>query len=570
MSGDPEAIHRWLEGSNPGHYRQLALYLQVLREVLPRSVDLAIHHLVTQLQPGRYARLDPDQRALFHRRVVDLVGRCCSLLTVEQLTSLAARIARDRQREQRRRQRRLLERLQASDPDEDEPGGDLPDGAEADPAEEAAAPSPLFSWGFEAADDPLPPGSVRLGMAPPLRGDRLGWFEGPAHDPERHQGAGEPLREEGEDDLADLFAAAGLDDLDQDHQGPADSSRDEGVFGAGGHHASLSDALSDAFSDAFRDVDGLAGSDADSLDDSTADSLDDSTAASHADSDADDSPDFSSAFDSSFNAAFNDAFREGFRDGSSEAFSEAFSTGDRTDAPDPADDEADGRSPDGAPAGAGSAAIEGAMAAWALLRRSGDSGPGERSGSIGPDDDDERPDAEVEDASAWLPGSSAGGLLPRDPLALLAWLELHQLALDRRLRNLSHALNVELLRAGLLQALLPASLLDAVLEGRIDPQGAPPNLLRLQLPMALPDLESPLQVTVLLLRCGDLELEQPRLRTVRRELQRRRQESRRMAQHYRRLQRRLQAREAEALWLQDIRQRGPGPATPGPAMPGQP
>lgn len=210
------------------------------------------------------------------------------------------------------------------------------------------------------------------------------------------------------------------------------------------------------------------------------------------------------------------------------------------------------------------------MAAWALLRRSGDSGPGERSGSFGPEDDDEGAGGEAEDASAWLPGSSAGGLLPRDPLALLAWLELHQLALDRRLRNLSHALNVELLRAGLLQALLPASLLDAVLEGRIDPQGAPPNLLRLQLPMALPDLERPLQVTVLLLRCGDLELEQPRLRTVRRELQRRRQESRRMAQHYRRLQRRLQAREAEALWLQDIRQRGPGPATPGPATPGRP
>jgi hypothetical protein len=35
-----------------------------------------------------------------------------------------------------------------------------------------------------------------------------------------------------------------------------------------------------------------------------------------------------------------------------------------------------------------------------------------------------------------------------------------------------------------------------------------------------------------------------------------------MAQHYRRLQRRLQGREAEALWLQDIHQRRPGPPTP--------
>jgi hypothetical protein len=189
------------------------------------------------------------------------------------------------------------------------------------------------------------------------------------------------------------------------------------------------------------------------------------------------------------------------------------------------------------------------MAAWALLRGSGGSGRRVRRGPLELIADGE-------------PGTSSGGLLPRQPLALLAWLELHELALARRLRNLSHALNVELLRAGLLQALLPASLLDAVLEGRIDPQGAPPNLLRLLLPMALPGLENPLQATVVLLRCGDLELEQPRLRTVRRELQRRRQESRRMAQHYRRLQRRLQTREAEALWLQDIHQRRPGPPTP--------
>jgi hypothetical protein len=138
--------------------------------------------------------------------------------------------------------------------------------------------------------------------------------------------------------------------------------------------------------------------------------------------------------------------------------------------------------------------------------------------------------------------------------------------LARRLRNLSHALNVELLRSGLISALLPTSLLDAVLDGQIDPQGAPPNLLQLQLPMPMPGLESPLQATVLLLRCGDLELEQPRLRTVRRELQRRRQEGRRMAQHYRRLQRRLQGREAEALWLQDIRTRLQGPA-PSPNQP---
>ena len=58
------------------------------------------------------------------------------------------------------------------------------------------------------------------------------------------------------------------------------------------------------------------------------------------------------------------------------------------------------------------------------------------------------------------------------------------------------------------------------------------------------------------------ELEQPRLRTVRSRLQHLRQESRRMAQLYHRLQRRIQAQEAEALWLQDIRSMRPGPDPP--------
>lgn len=480
LPGDPEAIHRWLEGSNPGHYRQLALYLQVLREVLPHSVDLAIHHLVTQLEPGRYASLEPSQRALFHRRVLDLVGRCCSLLTVEQLTSLAARIARERQREQRRQHWQLLQRLQAADPDEDGASED-----DLDPAQEVAGPSPLFSWGFEAHGDPLPPGSVRLGMAPPLHGDLLGWFEGPGIGSERPHRHGEALGEDEDDVLADLFEAHG------DH-GLSPVAHD--------HSADLTADFSEGFAD-----------------------------------------DLASALDA---AARDGNFDNRFESGLDKPFDS-----DDADPRDQADNHPGARTPEDAPGRAGSEAIEGAMAAWALLRGSGGSGRSVRPGPL----------ELIEDGE---PGTSSGGLLPRQPLALLAWLELHELALARRLRNLSHALNVELLRAGLLQALLPASLLDAVLEGRIDPQGAPPNLLRLLLPMALPGLENPLQATVVLLRCGDLELEQPRLRTVRRELQRRRQESRRMAQHYRRLQRRLQTREAEALWLQDIHQRRPGPPTP--------
>ena len=144
------------------------------------------------------------------------------------------------------------------------------------------------------------------------------------------------------------------------------------------------------------------------------------------------------------------------------------------------------------------------------------------------------------------------GRLPSDPVLLLRWLEGVDDALSRRLRNLSHAINVELLRAGLSASLLPVSLLDGVLAGQIDTQPAPPNLLRLRLPFPAEDA-SPLLVMAVLLRRVDLELEEPRLRTCRRRLHQHRQEVRRMAQQFRRLQRRREAHEAEQLWLQDRR-----------------
>ena len=48
-----------------------------------------------------------------------------------------------------------------------------------------------------------------------------------------------------------------------------------------------------------------------------------------------------------------------------------------------------------------------------------------------------------------------------------------ELALGRRLRNLYHAINVELLRGGVGRSLLPVSLLDAVLDGQLETMAAP-------------------------------------------------------------------------------------------------
>jgi hypothetical protein len=145
------------------------------------------------------------------------------------------------------------------------------------------------------------------------------------------------------------------------------------------------------------------------------------------------------------------------------------------------------------------------------------------------------------------------GQLPRDPITLLRWLDGLEQALLRRLRNLSHALNVELLRVGISRGLLPVSLLDAVLEGQVDTMASPSNVLHLQLPFSLRPGMAEVHALAILLRPVDLEMDEPRLRTCRRRLQQQRQELRRMAHQYRRLQRRLQAHEAERLWLQDIR-----------------
>ncbi|MFQ6537237.1 MULTISPECIES: hypothetical protein [Aphanothece] len=155
-------------------------------------------------------------------------------------------------------------------------------------------------------------------------------------------------------------------------------------------------------------------------------------------------------------------------------------------------------------------------------------------------------------ASPW-----EGAVLPTDPPTLLHWLDGYERALARRLRNLSHALNVQFLRLGLTRGLLPVGLLDAALSGQVEPLQAPPNLLRLSVPVAVePGPESgpeSMDLVAVLLRLPDLELEQPQLRTCRSRLLQHRQEVRRMAQQYRRVQRRVRTLEAERLWLEDNR-----------------
>jgi hypothetical protein len=144
-------------------------------------------------------------------------------------------------------------------------------------------------------------------------------------------------------------------------------------------------------------------------------------------------------------------------------------------------------------------------------------------------------------------------LLPSEPILLLQWLEGHEQALSRRLRNLSHAINVELLRHGVSSALLPMNLLDGALQGHLEVQAAPPGVLCLRLPFPGDDQKpAPLQASAVLLRLEDLEHGHPPLRTCRNRLRQAAQQVRRMAREFASLQRRLASLEAEELWLQDV------------------
>ena len=361
------AFEAQLQSSNPSLYRDLALYLQVLREGLLNAVQQACFHLATRYYPERYCDLSPEQRADLHGRFSELVHRCCSVLTVEQLVQLAGQIAQERRQQQQRRQREWLAQLRKS-------GDELGDG-----------PSDPGDGGGE------PAGSIRLNAGLPV-------------DFERWQGL-VPLpidpREPGQE--AQLLS------------GPADAD------------------AADPDAEAFDPLAGLLGPQAEALLDS-------------------------------------------------------------------------------------------------LLENSAP-------GGLAP------------------PWDSPA--LPTDPQTLQVWLEGFERALVRRLRNLSHALNVELLRSGLSPSLLPPSLLQAALQGQLEPQPAPANLLRLQVPLA-PDSGGDFDSVALLLRLSDLELEQPRLRNCRGRWQRHRQEIRRMAERTRRLRRQLQRLEAERLWHQD----NPGPPPP--------
>ena len=139
-------------------------------------------------------------------------------------------------------------------------------------------------------------------------------------------------------------------------------------------------------------------------------------------------------------------------------------------------------------------------------------------------------------------------LLPTMPDALLQWMDGMDLALSRRLRNLSHAVNVQMLRSGLAQALLPVNLLEAVINGQMETQAAPSNLLRLRLPLPMGELDQGMDLLCVLLRFSELEFDSHRLRRCRRRLRDQQRELITMVRQQRHWERRCLDREALTPW----------------------
>ena len=663
----------------PELYRQLALYLQVLRKGLLHAVQQACFHLATQTYPERFSAIGASRRLELQERLQALVQRCNCLLTVEQLMGLASQLQSRQQRQRRRDQQRLLLALAADHGNDDDPGE--VDG-EDHPRDGGLGPG-------DSGDSPFGQhrGSVHLGLDLPLSADLFGsgleglgsWLAGFATQGDSLQDdlgpheAGEELQREetpqddspqedspqedsSQDDsdheegnypdevqpeeaghqgmlspLADAepdgpqppdpgLALASLDpgaepgrgaerERDQtsdpaDPFGPAGDLGDQPGLGAGDHHPASSPNELDPLDPAPLDPAPLQGDGPDPDPDEGLPRQGDRSAPPHQGPASPAAP-----RPSARSGAGQPPGPQGASDGPRRPRRPVLRRGpgpngrQRSAAPGGSSDEfqffqslfalaAEGlgretsglANPGSAASGLGESgpAESGQTQSGQTQSGQGESlqgagdaspdGPAEHSASLEGGEHGELAirlellrqaggPGQAPDAAGWQAQDS---LMPQDAPRLLAWWEALDGALQRRLRNLSNAVNGELLRLGITRSHLPMPLLDAVLQGQLDPLPAPANLVRLQMPFggdspaspggagpgAFP-LGGPLDLVALLLRPTDLEFETPSLRVCRQRLEQNRARLRTMAQRHRYWQRRVQALEAERQWFQD-------------------
>ena len=161
---------------------------------------------------------------------------------------------------------------------------------------------------------------------------------------------------------------------------------------------------------------------------------------------------------------------------------------------------------------------------------------------------DRRPEFDQQESDAAEPLHTNDQLMPETASGLLHWLDCLDAALSRRLRNLSHAINVELMRTGITRSLLPIQLLDAVISGQLPSQSAPSNLLKLTLPLTLMTEEQSMQTVCVLVRPADLEFDDHSLRRIRSRLRLQRRELGSWLLKERHWQHRARVREVQTHW----------------------
>tara|TARA_Y100001968_G_scaffold47427_1_gene37644 strand:- start:270 stop:1457 length:1188 start_codon:yes stop_codon:yes gene_type:complete len=103
-------------------------------------------------------------------------------------------------------------------------------------------------------------------------------------------------------------------------------------------------------------------------------------------------------------------------------------------------------------------------------------------------------------------------LLPQSPIGLYEWMISIDTALVRRLRDLSHSINTELLKSGLVNTLVPTNILDAALAGQLISAKSISNILSLSLPTNSSMGGGGLDIDCLLITPSDMEFDNPKLR----------------------------------------------------------
>ena len=161
---------------------------------------------------------------------------------------------------------------------------------------------------------------------------------------------------------------------------------------------------------------------------------------------------------------------------------------------------------------------------------------------------DQRFTIDSTDATLKLSSREDDQLMPSSASGLLSWMDAMDRSLTRRFRNLSHAVNVELMRAGVTRSLLPIQLLDAVISGQLPTQSAPSNLLRLTLPLSMVGDEQVMESVCVLMRPSELEFDDYALRRSRSALRQRRRDLGIWLQKERHWQHRASVQEVQTHW----------------------